>query len=273
MRKFFLENKYGEKFHFNYFNKAILTDTSGLGFINTFSYLKYENYYETISDSFEMSEINGIITFLNGYKGYSDFLKYLTNGKEDLKLYYESHDLFYAHVDIVSLSKSEIKVGGLQSEIIFRKKSYWIKKRSFEITTNPTGSGKIYPYTYGYSYADSSFGFIDINIGGHLRAEVLVEINGSVNNPTLKVSRGAITVSELRLIITKEDVQIKVSSLLNEKYISEIVNGEYLDIYHLQDFSKDNFLKLDTGNLTFEFIPGTSGISSCKLYIQEYYLG
>ena len=273
MRKFFLENKYGERFHFSYFNKTILSDTSGLGFINTFSYLKHENYYETIGDSFEMSEINGIITFLNGYKGYSDFLKYLTNGKEDLKLYYESEDLFYAHVDIVSLSKSEIKAGGLQSEIIFRKKSYWIKRRSFEITTNPTGSGKIYPYTYSYSYVDSSFGFIEINIGGHIKAEVLVEINGSVSNPQLIVSRGSQTISELRLILTKANAQIKVSSLLNERYIGQLVNGEYVDIYHLQDFSKDNFLKLDTGNLRFDFTPGTSGVSSCKLFIQEYYLG
>lgn len=273
MRKFYLENKYGMRFDFTYHNETLLTDVSGLGFNNTFTYLKYENFFESLGSTFQVSEITGIITFLAGYKGYQKFLDYLSSGQENLKLHYESSESFYTYVDVVSLTKSEIKAGGLQSEIIFNKKSYWIKDRVFEITTSEDTKGKRYAYTYPYKYADSSLGLLSTVIGGHLPAALVIEILGSVENPSLQIKQNQNVISELRLIHTRENAKIKVSGILNEIYMIEEIDGKWFDIYQTQDFEKDNFIKLTPGSLTFEFHPGISGTTRCKVFIQEYYLG
>lgn len=273
MRKFYLENKYGMRFDFTYHNETLLTDVSGLGFSNTFTYLKYENFYDTLGSNFQVSEISGIVTFLNGYQGYKKFLEYLAKGQENLKLHYESSESLYSYVDIVSLSKSEIKAGGLQSEIIFTKKSYWIKDRVFEISTSADTHGKRYLYNYPYKYSDASLGSLVTVVGGHLKASLVIEMLGSVDNPSLQIKQNQTIISEVRLIHKRENAKIKVSGILNELYMIEEVNGKWFDIYQTQDFEKDNFIRLEPGSLTFEFHPGVSGLTRCKLFIQEYYLG
>ena len=70
MRRFYLENEIGIKFYFTYHNQTVLSDISGLGFNNAFTYLKYDDFYSTIGNTFQIQEVTGIITFLNGYAGY-----------------------------------------------------------------------------------------------------------------------------------------------------------------------------------------------------------
>ena len=273
MRRFVLENKYGVTFQFTYFNKVLFTNISGLGFSKNYTYLKYDNHFSTLKNNFELSEIRGVITFLDGYQGYKKMLSFLEKGQHDMKLHYESHDMKYCYVDIVSLTKTELKTGGLQSEIVLNKKSFWIKERSVLITSNVDTGGKIYPYTYSFIYSNASMGLSNVEIGGHIKANVVVEIIGSIDEPELLVKRNGVVSDELRLLMNRTDAHIVVSSLIQELTMFEIINDEKHDIYRFQDFDKENLLWIEPGAIEFEFKPGVSEQTICKIKIFEYYLG
>lgn len=273
MRKFTLENTYGIKFQFNYYNKVLLTNVSGLGFSKNYAYLKYDNHFSTLKNNFELAEIRGVITFLDGYQGYEIFLSFLEKGQHDMKLHYESHDEKYCYVDIVSVTKSELKAGGLQSEIVLNKKSYWIKERNILITSNVDTGGKIYTYTYPFTYANASMGVSSIEIGGHIKANVIVEMIGSIDEPELIVKRSGTVTNGLRLLMNRIDAHIVVSSLIQNLTMYELINNEMHDVYPLQDFEKQNFLWIEPGAIQFEFKPGVSEHTICKIKIFEYYLG
>lgn len=273
MRKFLLENAYGETFAFTYYNKVLLTDVNGLGFIKNYVYLKYNHHFSTLKNNFELSEIRGVLTFIDGYQGYDKFLLFLEKGQHDMKLHYESHDAKYCYVDIVSVSKSELKAGGLQSEITFNKKSYWIKERNLVITSNVDGNGKVYPYTYVYAYSNAAMGMVNLEIGGHIPANLQIEIIGSIDEPELVVKKNGQATQELRLLLNRLNAHIVISSLIQDLSMYEISDGQTYDIYPFQDFTKDNFLWIEPGAIAFEFKPGTSEETICKIKIFEYYLG
>lgn len=273
MRVFLLENQYGERFHFTYFNKVLLTGVNGLGFSKNYSYLKHDIHYTTLKNNFELSEIKAVITFLDGYHGYYKFMQFLEKGQHDLKLFYESHDVKYCYVDIVHLSKSELKAGGLQSEIVLNKKSYWIKEHHFMITANVDGGGKVYPYSYEFTYANASQGVMNTQIGGHLKANMIIEITGAMEEPELIVKQNDLVKNHLRLLINRQNSQIIVSSLIHDLSMVEVVDGIAYDIYQFQDFEKDNFLSVEPGSVAFEFKPGVPSSTTCKIKIYEYYLG
>ncbi len=273
MRKFILENKYGVKFQFTYYNKILLTNLSGLGFSKNYAYLKYDNHFRTLKNNFEITEIRGLLTFLDGYQGYERFLSFLEKGQHDMKLHYESHDSKYCYVDIVSVTKSELKAGGLQSEIVLNKKSYWIKERTLLITSNVDTGGKIYPYTYAFTYANASMGISSLEIGGHIKANAIIEMIGSIDEPELLVKRDGKITEELRLLMNRVDTHIVISSVIHSLTMYEIINDEKHDIYPFQDFEKQNFLWIEPGAIQFEFKPGVSEQTICKIKIFEYYLG
>ena len=71
------------------------------------------------------------LVFLNGYQGYASFLKFLKIGDKNLLLYYESSDISYCQIEVKSMTREELEAGTIQSEIVFQKKSLWLKKPDF----------------------------------------------------------------------------------------------------------------------------------------------
>ena len=122
-----------------------------------------------------------------GIKGYQRFIDYLNQGRDNLKLYYVSNDIKYVHVDVVSLSKTEIKAGLLSCEITLNKKSYWIKERQIIIDITEVLDGKVYPYPYAYTYQITQEGQTTIDVGGSFNANVIIEMEGSVDHPEINV--------------------------------------------------------------------------------------
>src|SRR5690625_684604 len=274
IRKFYLENSKGQVFNFNYYNGCLLTDISGLGFSYNINYLKYDHIYETVKKDEPLGEISFDIIFLEGYSGYQKLIDYLNIETSNLKLYYVSNDTKYVYVDFVNLSKSEIIDGHLKSAATLNKKTYWIKERNFILTFDSSEqSGKVYPFKYSYSYSGTTGGKSRLKIEGVTSASTLIEITGDVKNPSLDVYRGENIVTSMKLNITKNNAKIAISSIPNKQYIKSIEGLVETDIYHLQDFEKDNFILLETTDLTLEFNSGTNKATTFKIFIYEYHLG
>ncbi len=273
IRRFYLENENGQQFHFKYHSGVLLSNVTGLGFQFNMSYLKYGHIHKTVSRDTPISEISGVLNFLDGYSGYQNFINYLNQGRENLKLYYTSNDTKFVYVDVVSLSKTEIHAGLLTCEIILNKKSFWIKERQIIIDIDNVTGGKIYPYHYDYKYQITQEGRTTIDIDGFFNANVIIEIIGSVDHPEINVIQSGNVTSSLRLNLVEQDVKIMVSSIADNKYLKMFKNNVETDIYGYQDFERDNFIQLAPGRNTLEFKSGVMENSVCKVHIFEYHLG
>lgn len=270
IRKFYLENRYGEKYYFDNRNNALLSQVSGLGFALDIQYLDYGNIYKKADYSVPVSEIQETIIFLNGYEGYKAFIDYISRTNEQMKLHYKT-GVFdaYCFVDIASLSKGELVANTIQSQIVFKKLSNWIKEKVCEIISDGSISGKDYSYDYPYKYSKSFGGLISIQNQGLDNSPLSVRIIGNVKNPEVNILKDGKTVSSLRLYVEAENVNIVVNSNPTNQEIT--LDGN--DIYSLQDFEEDNFLYLGHGDYQIEYNPGVSTDSICRIILQENYIG
>ena len=274
IRQFYLENEYGDIYYFNHKNQTIISQVSGLGFSLDMKYLEYSRFYSRSEYNIPLSEISETLIFLKGYQGYKSFVDFISMSHKEYKLHYQN-DAFsaYCYVDISSLSKAELVASTIQSNIVFKKLSLWLKEKSYEIIANGSSSGKVYPYSYPYYYSSSYEGKVYIRNDGLNDAPVVIEMIGSVIDPEVLIKRNGEVVSTLRLYLTAEDITITINSIPSKQEMTLDEAGVTTDIYGLQDFQEENFIFLEHGDYEIEFKPGVATESICRVTILEGYLG
>jgi hypothetical protein len=274
IRQFYLENEYGDIYYFNHRNQTLISQVSGLGFSLDMKYLEYSRFYSRSEYNIPLSEITETVIFLRGYEGYKTFVDYISKSNKEYKLHYEN-DAFkaYCYVDIASLTKAELIANTIQSNIVFKKLSLWLKEKSYEIIANGSSSGKVYPYSYPYYYSSSYEGKTFVRNDGLNDAPLVIEMIGSVVEPELLIKKDGEVVSTLRLYLTAEDITITINSIPSKQEMVMDESGVITDIYGLQDFEVDNFIFLEHGDYEIEFKPGVATESICRVTVLEGYLG
>lgn len=274
IRQFYIENKYGDIYYFNYQNQTLISQVSGLGFSLDSKYLEYQNYFTRSEYNIPLTEVTTTLIFLKGYEGYKAFVDFISKSNDDIKLCYQT-DAFkaYCYVDITSLSKAELVAGTIQSTIVLKKLSLWLKEKSYEIIANGSSSGKVYPYSYPYYYSSSYEGKVFIRNEGLNDAPVVIEMMGSIVDPELLIKKNGEVVSTLRLYLTAENITITINSIPSKQEMIMDESGVVSDIYGFQDFEEENFIFLDHGDYEIEFKPGVATESICRVTVLEGYLG
>lgn len=273
IRRLYLENTSGNRFNFDYRSGCLISALTGLGFSQELTYLKYDTFYDRVAADPPISEVQGTLTFMNGYRSYTEFLEYLKLGERGLKLVYETDESAFCYVDVKSLSKQELVAGTLQSQIIFQKTSMWLKSQVHTIQVNEDTTGKVYPYQYPYRYSSSYEGRIHINNRGVQKAPLFIEIFGAVDEPEIIIRKGNTLVSMMRLYYTQSSGEVQISAIPNDQFIRSIDNGVTTTIYSSQDFTCDNFLFVEPGEYEIEFKPGVASATICRITMLEGYLG
>ncbi len=272
MRKFYLQNEKGEIFYFDYHSKVLISSVSGLGFEKEITYFDYDNLYKKIEEKNPQQEIAFKLVFLENYKGFKGFLKFIEDSSE-LVLYYTSVDTKYTYVEIESLSKTQIEGGALTSDLKMKKLSYWYKDVVSDVVINVSRTGKIYPFTYPYTYSNSSKGKLEITNNGYAPAPLKIIIEGDVNNPEVIVTKDGIEEAKLKIYYESSNCRIVVDAFPTRQQITITENEETIDAYEYQDFSCDNFIFLSRGKHEITFIPNTETTPKCSITMIEGYLG
>jgi hypothetical protein len=273
IRRLYLENTSGNRFNFDYRSGCLVSALTGLGFSQELSYLKYDTFYDRVDQTQPLTEIQATLSFMKGYRSYTEFLEYLKLGEKGLKLVYETDDSAFCYVDVKSLSKQELVAGTLQSQIVFQKTSLWLKSQVLTISVNEDTTGKIYPYQYPYRYSSSYEGKIPIHNRGVQKAPLFIEIFGAVNEPEIIIRKGYTLASMMRLYHTQSSGEVQISAIPNNQFIRQIDNGATISIYASQDFTVDNFLFIEPGEFEIEFKPGVASATICRITMLEGYLG
>ncbi len=272
MRHLYLVNDKGVEFHFDYRTSTLYSSPTGLGVIKENTYLKFGDDYLLIKEDNPIAEIGGALIFLNQYKGYNAFLDYLKNSKS-LELHYHSNTKKYCNINFKSIAKSEIINGALQCEIVIERLSLWRVDVVVEINVDVNASAKIYPFTYPYSYSISFEGKVKVVNNGFVKAPLLINITGPINNPEVLIKKDGEVVSMMRMYLVSDDCELIINSEVTNQSMKLVINGIEEDVYQYQDFTCDNFIFLDPGTFEIEFKPGVSSSSVCKLTFIEGYIG
>jgi hypothetical protein len=273
IRKFYLESTSGTRFYFDYRSGCLISSPAGLGFNQEMTYLKYDTFFDRVDQTQSLNEIQANITFMKGYRSYTEFLNYLKFTEKGLKLIYESDDMAFCYVDVKSVTKQDLLAGTLQSQIVFQKLSLWLKSQVLTIQVNEDQTGKVYPYAYPYRYSASYEGKIQIHNRGVQKAPLFIELQGELEDPEIIVRKSGAVISMMRLYHIQSSGEVQISAIPNNQFIRHIDNGTTTSIYAEQDFTCDNFLLIDPGEYEIEFKPGVSSPTLCRITMLEGYLG
>ena len=272
IRKLYLLNEKGVSFMFDYTTQVLISELDGLGFSHDISYLKYGNFYFSVDKEHPLTKVTARLTFLNGYKGYTDLLDFL-KGSQTLELHYSANGTKYCYIEIESIDKKELIAGTLQCLVTFDKLSPWLRKSTLLIDLEENMQGKIYPHTYPHNYSVTFEGKTTLNNSGNYKAFIRVEISGAVTNPEINIYQNNQVVTSMKLNVESEFCEITVDPNPMQQVIEMTENGQTRNIYHEQDFTRDNFLKVDPGLFEIEFKPGVSESILCRVILTEVFTG
>lgn len=273
MRQIYLVDSVGSTFTFNHLTNSYITELEGLGIERDNSYLNFDGTYKLAKREHSMGQIAGKIIFLDGYKGYTNFINFLKRNNGELRLFYEADNLKYTFVELVSLTKTELESGVLQCKVTFDKLSLWLRRLTNTIDVNESTQNKVYPYKFPFTYSVSYNGSINVVNSGCMKAPIKIEITGKTKNPVVQVLKNEEVITQMRLVLETSNTTdvIVVNAIPTEQEMTLTSNGKVTDIYGNQDFNYDNFLYLPVGYYKIKFDAGVSEKTKCKItYLEEY---
>lgn len=279
VRKFWLINSKGDKFDITSKNsKLFLYAPMGLGFIKDIDTLRRGNSTEVRAIQYEMPVISGELLFSESLSGmYQDYQNFIQFAKHrPLKLYYQTPNTFdswYVDCEIASLEKGDVNFEDrlLHCPISFLATSFWQTAKEYDLAVEEQiVGGKIYPYTYPFTYEGNSFAHIDLISSGTLESGFRFEINDIVTNPTLSLYQNDEKYGEIKILGTYDMIKVDTrdgkESLYLEYQGSAIANPtSYFDLSSNGQYETP-FPKLRVGDNVLTFSYG--GVFTSAIHIK-----
>lgn len=267
VRKFWLVNKYNEKFEdikecFQFGSPSGLGLSSNLTTVRLgdSSLLTYTEH-QLINKSFELRFYGDIIT---AYQKYTEFTRFIA--KSPLYLYYQPPNLkepLMCEVEIVSLDKGEMDEDKiLRCNASFQPLTFWEDKTEHIITATKTvlEGGKHYQLQRPYYYSTSALSNILIYNEGLADAPFSIEVIGEVTDiqynlyteDGTKYGVGKINGTFDRIYINSDDLLETIELEKSGALVANPYNYQDLSIGALDGLAT-TFLKLKSGKnlLTF----------------------
>ena len=290
MRRFYLENEYGDRVGLNNETGIFLTEPSGLGleFSDSFADIG-EGFFKLTNKGHQQKTISCKINFVgaNPYTDYNKFITWCMKSKE-LYLVYgvpifnntEQEIQYYIHVEIANIQKGEINLAGyLEAPANFLYLSPWY----LPTPVNPVNTGLI----------DEAFRFnlkrfdiaplaplqikdyeAIIEPQGHLPAAFEVEYTGVIHDPVIKlvgVTGKEYGRCEITQIVNVSTTKITLSTKYDNPFVKMVTDkGVETNLLPKVNLIYNPFFKMPVNEkcrLTVE----DSGSMTGKLNIKVFY--
>lgn len=282
IRGFRLLNEKGQQFSMmDIHNYCLLTEPNGLG-------TSYEAEYESLGYSFiqnirkmEQGQITGIVNFLD-YDNYRKFINYIETA-ESLRIAYKvpyksGIREYFKDIEINSLTKSEIQKNGIISEnITIDCLSLWYEEvdLTYNIVKSEVENLIRWDFRWDSRFDGTADSEINIVNPGHVEAPIVVEINGRVINPYIKLS---IDGEEYQRVTFNVEIaeyeKLLYGTKENDFYIlKQNADGTKESLFNLDviDFENDNVIRIPRNRSCKLQIYAENEISDIKATIYIYY--
>ena len=274
MRKFKLKNANGNEFDLTS-RSAFLTFPEGLGTEREHNYFSVGMSYRKLSTKYNQKLPYGELSFL-GYAEFTEFAEFLRH--EPLVLCYQPEDTwFYLDCDLAFLNKGEISqdTGRLDCPVEFSATGTW-RKESVTLKCGDVSSsaGKVYPYTYPYTYSDNSIGSITYNNNSNLEQYGKVIVDGPSTNPGWVLFKDSKAVLSGKVNVTLADNErliVNADPLHYEIGVYTKTNMFLRDVMDKSDFSTQRFVVLPQGESILNFTSESDVAVTAYLEVSERY--
>lgn len=272
MRQFYLTNGNGARY--SLMDTAHwLYEPKGLG-------LKFGSKYEQAGSNFirtktitKPKDVSGTIMFTgkDRYEHYSEFAHFIQI--EPLTLIYNPDGNEYqAQVEIIELEKSEIDAETriLQCDIDIKRMSRW-RKIIIQRNDNDVIAGKVYPYTYDYTYGKDIANNVTIESDTAYESPCKITIIGICTNPVWRLYSNGDLISTGKVytdLIAGERIVIDTTTIPFSIKKMDASNNLIADLYQLSDFSTPRFFFLKKGKNRISI--GHDGVTALELAVEAH---
>lgn len=266
MRKFKLTNANGQTFDLMR-KDAFFHDPSGLGWGLNADIMQVGDSYIKLKETPAQPSPSGEMVF-KGYQQFEEFLDFIQVG--GLVLGYMPLNTWQFLDVVITLGKSEIdyQKNRLICDISFAAVSQWYEAlRLYQADTETTG-GKVYPYSYAYTYSDTVANEIIIE-NGLLESYFRITIFGAITNPAYTLYQDNERIKSGRIITSiPEGNKLVIDSHPATMEIAEYTNsGEFVaDRYGNSDFSTERIFELPKGQSRIVFTH--AGVDDVRAWVE-----
>ena len=250
IRKFRLINREGAAYDLNS-KQSFFHKVGGLGFRDETGFQKIGTDYYALEEVFSQGEITGNIFFYGkeAYVRYRDFTRFIR--MTPLTLEYVTDDTYRLPVRVGEINKSELMDGGigLDCEVTLLATGLFYRSVTKYSETVYVG-GKIYPYTYPYSYADVSANTLMIDSDSFADSPCKITIYGPCENPVWKhyVNNELYATGAYNGILRADHKLVIDTTKVPYSITEQGVSGEVIaDRYQACDFTTKRFILLQNG--------------------------
>lgn len=276
MRKFYLVNKYGQRWDLNDPISGLLTQPSGLGFDMEYSYSRIgygfkRNYFRD-----KQSKLSGTMIFGGDspYEAYRRFVTFI-NASDGIKLAYKiPSGEYYRDVDVVGIGKTEITENQvLECTVTFACRGLFYSSQTDRFIVSRTQGELRWDFTWPARFNDYDSRSLFVSNDGHVPAAVQAEINGYCENPSIAVMQSGIELYKIIIPTTlQEGETARYSSLDGDLYCYKVdPDGIRTNLADLLDIQNANFFKLPVGESQIKISSDTGAMNRTVIDIYRFY--
>ena len=256
MRTFRLFDNDGNRYNITSKDHAFFYGIDGLGYAQETQFQRIEDRYALLDKHIAQNKIVGTIRFWQpgAELQYFNFAQFCQNGPIRMD-YNPGYGTYSRNGIITKIEKSDGNEESLTVKIEFSAQTPWYKNVSRYNDGSITG-GKVYNYTYDYTYLQSAKNTITIDSDSHQSSPVRLVVLGPAVNPSWRhylnnvlVTSGKVNGTVLtnnRLIIDTTSIPYSIKQV---NALGELVS----DMYQQSDFSTNRFVRLGYGRNTVTF--------------------
>ena len=279
---------------------------SGLGVSLSTNSISENGYFEVLSQTSNQVTISFEMMFggenkINQYKLFNDFTKFLDYQPLQINYITDAFN-YYADITVNQIEKSEIDPDGiLRSNVSFLRTTPWYVEKEIVIGARPwpENTGKIYYIPNENNSGGSKYNYAyGVNLDIPTRAEETFSIPTSFKDPAnggfgtkLRITSLVNGFQSPYIRLVTSGGQYLTNIVQEDKYIMTLNKGEYIEIssfsgnyyaykfnadgsyagniYQLQDFNTQGFLKVWPGDNFIFMVPSTPDVKLTLVYREE----
>lgn len=263
MRTFRLYDNDGNRYNITLKDNLFFYKIDGLGFSQNAEFQRIEDRYALLNSYIDQNKITGIIRFWqpDAELDYFNFAQFCQN--QPIMMDYNNNYGTYSRRGIITkIERSDGNGNSLEIKIEFTAETPWFKTVA-EYNSGTIVGGKVYDYTYNYTYSDSVINTVTIGSDSYQSSPVRLVIFGQAVNPTWRhylnnvlVSSGKVNGTVLanhRLIIDTTTIPYSIRQV-------DALGNQISDMYQQSDFSTSRFVRFGHGRNTVTFSADNTNI-------------
>lgn len=274
MRTFRLYDNDGNRYNLTSRDHLFFYAIDGLGFKQSAEFQRIEDRFALLESHIEQATIEGTIKFWQpeAELQYFNFAQFCQN--QPIMMDYNNNYGTYSRRGIITkIERGDGDGNELLIKIQFKAQTPWFKE-IIEYNPGTESGGKVYNYSYDYTYLKGGKNTITIDSDSYQSSPVKLVVIGPAINPSWRhyLNGELVTKGKINGIIGPDNRLIVDTTTIPYRIIQVDALGQLVsDLYQQSDFSTYRFVRFGHGRNTVTFSADESNILNVGVEAQIEY--